>query len=341
MRYLVGMSGGLDSSSAARALIEQGHLVEGAYLKMFDGANADAAENTCEELGIPLRILDCRQLFEKTVIENFVDCYRKGLTPNPCVECNRYVKISVLCSYANAHDFDRVATGHYASVKKTERGRFCILRSENEKKDQSYMLWGLSQEQLSLLEFPLFSAEKEELRAKASAAGMKCASAKESMDICFLPDGNYGEFVEERGGVCPPGDFVDKSGKILGQHRGIVHYTVGQRKHLGIATGVPMYVSDIDPIKNRIILTPSSAEYKKRIRVERINFQAVPPMREGEMGGLTVKLRYAQKPLNVRCYFDSKGVTAVLEKSARGVTPGQSAVFYLGNQVAFGGYIQK
>ncbi len=339
MNFLVGLSGGLDSASAAKMLLENNHRVEGVYLRMFEGADSTAAVKTSEELGIRLHILDCQALFKEKVIRNFIESYKKGITPNPCVECNRHVKIAVLCDYAKEHGFDKVVTGHYGKIIETGEGRFCVLRSENEKKDQSYMLWALTQEQLSMLHLPLYAIDKNDLRVKARQAGMISANAKESMDICFLTEGDYASFIEKQEGSFPEGEFVDADGRFLGTHKGIVHYTVGQRKHLGIALGSPVYVSKIEPETNRITLVPAGAEYQTRARVGQLNFQMLPPQEEGDFSGLTVKMRYAQKPVPVSVHFEENEALLTFEEPVRAITPGQSAVFYLENRLAFGGYI--
>ena len=338
-RYLVGLSGGADSAYAAMVLKNAGYAVEGAYLKMFAGADPAPAERTAKQLGIPFHLLDGSAVFEEKVLAHFAESYKKGLTPNPCVECNRHVKVALLCAYARKEGFDRVVTGHYGSVCRTSDGRYCVCRAENEKKDQSYVLWGLSQEQLALLYLPLSATEKEVLRAQLAAAGVGASGAKDSMDICFLPDGNYAAFVEERLGACPPGDFLDENGRVVGRHEGILHYTVGQRKHLGIALGRPVFVSRIDPLRNTVTLVPSGSEYGKRARVAGLNFQSLAPRTSGTLEGLTVKMRYAQKPVPVQVTFDEEGASLFFDEAVRAVTPGQSAVFYDGDRVAFGGYI--
>ena len=189
MKSLMGLSGGVDSCFASRLLSEAGHAVEGAFLRMTAEADAKPAERAAAELGIPLHILDCRELFEEHVLKPFTESYMQGRTPNPCVECNRYVKIRVLCDFAAQNGFDRVATGHYGRIGQGENGRYFVRRSENEKKDQSYMLWGLTQEQLAMLTLPLENRDKEKLKQQAEKEGLSAAGQKESMDICFLPQG--------------------------------------------------------------------------------------------------------------------------------------------------------
>lgn len=339
MKYLVGISGGLDSASAARMLLDQGETVEGAFLKMFPASSTQPAENTAKELNIRLHIIDCTRIFEEQVLDRFADSYYRGMTPNPCVECNRYVKIRMLCDLAEELGFDKVVTGHYGAVVRSEEGRLCVVRSENRKKDQSYVLWGLSQKQLAMMELPLYRADKEQLRREAEKREMSSAGLKESMDICFLPEGDYAGFLEKRRGACPPGEYVDEQGKVLGRHKGIIHYTVGQRKGLGIAMGKPMYISAIHPESNRITLVPAGGEYGNSARIEQLNFQGIAPRESGERTDLTVKLRYQQEPVPVRVFFEKDRVRAEFDSPVRAVTPGQSAVFYKDDRLAFGGYI--
>lgn len=342
MKILMGLSGGVDSCFASRLLSEAGHAVEGAFLRMTAEADAKPAERAAAELGIPLHILDCRELFEEHVLKPFTESYMQGRTPNPCVECNRYVKIRVLCDFAAQNGFDRVATGHYGRIGQGENGRYFVRRSENEKKDQSYMLWGLTQEQLAMLTLPLENRDKEKLKQQAEKEGFSAAGQKESMDICFLPQGGYVPFVEKREGVCPPGDFVDPEGRVLGRHKGIVHYTVGQRKHLGIALGQKMFVAVIDKETNRVTLVPGGGEFSSCATVGSLRFQALEPMDEGELSGIFVKLRYAQKPSPARVRISGGRAELQAERPWRAVTPGQSAVFYdEDGRLLFGGYIEK
>ena len=338
-KYLVGLSGGADSAYAAMLLKKAGNAVEGVYLKMFAAADEGPAKRTAQELGIPFHVLDCTDLFEEKVLKHFAESYKKGLTPNPCVECNRYVKIRELCRYAEYMGFDWVVTGHYGSIGRTEEGRYYVCRAENEKKDQSYVLWGLTQKELSMLFLPLSATEKEELRLVLEKEGVAAHGAKDSMDICFLPEGNYAQFVTERLGECPPGNFVDENGKVLGPHKGILHYTVGQRKHLGIALGQPMFVSRINPLSNTVTLVPSGTEYGKRARVTGLNFQSLAPRKAGDEGCFAVKMRYGQAPVPVTVSFDGEGAELLFDQPVRAVTPGQSAVFYDGEKLAFGGYV--
>ena len=233
MRILVGMSGGIDSTYAAFKLISEGHKVEGAVIVMHEHTEVDEAKDAADSLGIPLHIIDARDAFNACVVPNFMLEYTRGRTPNPCIICNSEVKFRILADYASEHGFDRIATGHYAKIVKnsTEDGgvRYAICRAEDTGKDQTYMLWRLPQDVLARLVFPLASMRKEDLRGEALAMGMAAAERPDSQEICFIPDGNYAEYIEERMGPSLPGEFVDSDGRVLGTHRGIIHYTVGQR----------------------------------------------------------------------------------------------------------------
>ena len=336
MRILIGCSGGLDSTYVAGLLCEN-HEVCGISLKMNEYTDTDLARKSCESLGIPFVELDVREDFNKYVVDNFISEYSKARTPNPCVMCNRYVKIAALCDYAAKNGYDYVATGHYCNVE-NENGRFFVSRGADERKDQSYMLWQLSQEQLSMLITPLGNSVKDKVRESAYSQGMKAAGLKESQDICFIPDGDYISFIKKRKGVFPEGDFIDREGNVLGRHKGIINYTVGQRKGLGIALGRPMFVVSINPCANTVTLAESGQEYMDSFTVSGLVFQALEQA-DGKYDDLFVKIRYAAKPVPCEVEIRSGKATVRFETPQRAVTPGQSAVFYWGNKVAFGGFI--
>ncbi len=341
MHYLVGISGGLDSTLAAASLLEAGHRVSGAVLRFSEHTDLASARVAAGELGIELHEIDCEKRFDRVVKDYFAKSYFLGRTPNPCVICNRQVKIALLCELAEKLGCDKVITGHYARIIKGENGRYAVSMGKDRKKDQSYMLWGLSQKQLSMLEFPLADQNKDELRQRAREKNFTSAESKESMDICFLPDGNYAEFVESRLGKCPEGNFIDKNGKVLGRHKGIVHYTVGQRKGLGIALGKPAFVSKIDPEENTVTLVFAGEEYADDMTVGYLNFQSVEQASElGEKITLYVKIRYAAPPVPCEVRFEEDVARVHFPAPVRAVTPGQSAVFYdENNTVVFGGFI--
>ena len=346
MKVLVGMSGGLDSTFAAHLLLEEGHEVEGALLKMSDSTSDAEAKEACRSLGIPLHIIDCKSLFERNVIDNFVSEYCRARTPNPCVVCNPYVKFAALCEYAEAHGFDKIATGHYAFAEQAD-GRYFIRCADFESKDQSYVLWGLSQRQLASLVFPLSNKSKSDIREQARLLGYAAADSKESQEICFIPDGDYAGYIEKRTGrVFPEGDFVDADGNTVGRHRGIINYTVGQRKGLNLSLGHPVFVTRLDCENNRVVVGEAGSEFNNSLFMEKLNFQKLTP---GEYSiDAQIKIRYAAKPVPARISTfektDENGNTFFCAKAdfyspVRAVTPGQSAVVYSGRDLLFGGVI--
>ena len=340
MHYLVGISGGLDSTLAAASLLENGHQVSGAVLRFSEHTDLTAARLAAAELGIDLHEIDCEQRFDRIVKDYFATSYALGRTPNPCVVCNRHVKIPLLCDLATTLGCDRVITGHYAEILHLENGRYAVKCGDDRKKDQSYMLWGLSQEHLALLEFPLAHDKKDDLRQKAVEKHLSAAASKESMDICFLPDGNYADFVQARKGQSAPGNFIDKDGRVLGRHNGIVHYTVGQRKGLGIALGQPAFVSRIDPVANTVTLVFAGDEYSSEMKLGHLNFQSIAPCDDLACDNWKVKIRYAAQPVPASVKIEGDVATVRFPTPVRAITPGQSAVFYDENDtIVFGGFI--
>lgn len=341
MRILLGLSGGLDSAFAAK-LLSEGHEVEGAVLLMHGYTDTEAAQTAAKEAGIPLHVLDRRNIFHREVESYFVSEYRQGRTPNPCAVCNPRVKIGELCRFAAENSFDRVATGHYAKIK-NENGRYFIAMGDDPRKDQSYMLWGLTQEQLRMLYLPLGEMTKSHVREKATEWGLSSADSRESQDICFIPDGNYAEFVTHHSAPMEEGNFVSAEGKVLGRHKGILHYTVGQRRGLGVSTGERMFVSNINPETNEILLLPDGGSEIKEITVDGLNFQKISPVDIGENSeiDLTCKIRYAAKPADVSVKITDGVARVTFRQPVRSVAPGQSAVFYSDDGIAFGGFICK
>lgn len=337
MKILLGMSGGLDSSYAAHVLKKEGHEVVGAVLKMHRYTETDSAKKAAEEIGIPLVEIDCAERFERDVVEPFCLEYLAARTPNPCIFCNPSVKFGVMCEYAALNGFDRVSTGHYCKIVERD-GRYAIARADDGKKDQSYVLWGLRQDQLKMLYFPLFGASKEDVRKDARLIGLSSADAKESQEICFIPDNDYASFIEARYGKMPEGDFISPEGKACGRHRGLLHYTVGQRKGLGIALGRPVFISRIDAAENRIYLADAGGEFTESASVTHLNFQLCEPF-EGEIEAFA-KMRYAATPARSRIKIENGRAEVRFDSPSRAVTPGQSAVFYDDNgAILFGGLI--
>ena len=342
MKILVGMSGGVDSAYAAYKLKREGHTIAGAVLEMHDYTDTAAAREVCRALDIPIYIINCRDLFERRVVTNFIDEYRRGRTPNPCVICNSEVKFECLLDYALANGFDRIATGHYARIGRTDAdgvARFYIELSSDSKKDQTYMLWRLSQRVLSHLILPLSEMSKEEVSKISRELGLVPNGKKESQEICFIPDDDHAAFIGGRVGASPEGDFVDECGRVLGRHKGIINYTVGQRKGLGVALGARAFVSDIDPETNRITLSLKTRE-TLRFTVSGMVFSGIEQPQVNEILRLTVKHRYHSPRILAEVRFLPDGRAEILlDEPARSLAPGQSAVFYLGERLVAGGFI--
>ena len=338
MKILVGISGGVDSAYAAYKLLSDGHEVEGAVLIMHDFTELDAAREAAASVGIPLHEIDCRESFE-VIKDNFVSEYTLARTPNPCIICNERVKFKSLYDFAMQNGFDAIATGHYAKVVSLN-GRYTLAFPEDMRKEQTYMLYRLPQNILSHLVLPLSDMTKEEVRDNAERAKISVASRADSQEICFLPDGNHTEYIESRAGKSPEGDFIDESGKILGRHKGIIHYTVGQRKGLGISLGERAFVTDIDPVSNTVTLSPTLSG-SSMVRLTDMVYSGMAEPTEEQETALLVKLRYTA-PLvraTARLYPDKTAILTFDEpqKSA----PGQSAVLYNEGAVMCGGFINK
>ncbi len=341
MKILVGMSGGLDSTYAALKLIKEGHEVEGAVAVMHEYAETASAMEAAEALGIKLHVIDATEKF-KAVKENFVSEYTAGRTPNPCVICNPLVKFRVLADFARENGFDKIATGHYASVVTTPDGGrtlYTLKRAKDSRKDQTYMLHRLPEDVLSILLLPLSDEVKTEVREKARAAGLKAAEQKESQEICFIPDGDYASYIEDTVGKLPEGDFVLEDGTVVGRHKGIIRYTVGQRKGLGVSYGERIFVSRIDAGTNRIVLS-AEGSYTDTVSVSDVVFTGMAEPEAGAQRRVEVKLRYLARPVSATAIFDGKGGALIhLDNPEKAVTPGQSAVMYDGDTLLAGGFI--
>jgi tRNA-specific 2-thiouridylase len=341
MRVLLAMSGGVDSAAAAALVLRAGHTAEGCTLRLTGTAEEareiDRAAESAKTLGIPHTVLDLCGEFYREVILPFAEAYRAGRTPNPCVLCNREIKLGALYRYARERGFDRIATGHYARTV-SEGGRTLLCRGLDAAKDQSYMLSLLSGEVLSHLLLPLGELTKAEARAIAEECGLAAARAGESQDICFIPDGDRVGFLERLwGGPAPTGHFVDADGNILGTHRGLSHYTVGQHKGLGIALGRVRYVTRLCGERLEVTLGDEADLYKREVYLPALHLIAgerpTAPYRA------TAKLRYRQTDAPVTVYPEGEGARLVFDEPQRAPAPGQTAVLYCGDRVLGGGEI--
>ena len=343
-KVLIAMSGGVDSSAAAYILKEQGYDVSGAIMRLWDKPDTDKsiedARKVCENLGIDFYVLDNRKEFRESVIENFVNEYKNGRTPNPCVVCNKFLKFGAFWNKANEMGFDYIATGHYAKkMYNEETGKYELLKSPLEKKDQSYFLYNMTQEILAHILFPLSDFEdKEEVRALAEKAGIQVAKKPDSQEICFIPDNDHTNFILKELPELKNGKIVDKQGNIRGEHCGIIKYTIGQRKGLGISNSTPLFVIKIDANKNEVIVGEESDLYSKELIAKDINlisYENIP-----ENFKCTAKIRYAAKPVNciINKVEDNK-LKIEFEEPQRAITPGQSVVLYDGDIVIGGGII--
>ncbi|MDR1286496.1 MAG: tRNA 2-thiouridine(34) synthase MnmA [Treponema sp.] len=346
MKAVIAMSGGVDSSVAAALMLERGCTCIGVTLKLYgEGSrccslkDVNDAKDTAHRLGIPHYTLNFTEAFENEVIRRFIGVYESGGTPNPCIDCNRYIKWKALLLRSRQLDFDSIATGHYARVEKDGNGRALLRRSKDPKKDQTYVLYALTQEELAHTVFPLGDMTKEEARKIALEKNFVNAKKEDSQDICFVSGGGYGTFIETyTGKKYPRGDIVDAGGKVLGSHRGIVRYTIGQRRRLGVALNYPAYVCAKSAERNTVTLGPESSLYSKAFTASDINLIAVNrierPMR------VTVKTRYLSKEAGaVAEQTGDNSLRVELDEPERALTPGQAAVLYDGEYVIGGGTI--
>lgn len=348
---LVALSGGVDSSVAIALLKEQDKNIMGMNMRLFDksiasNCNCDSnikdAESVCRKLNIPFQVVNLSTEFTKKVIVPFISSYENGLTPNPCIYCNFNLKFNALYEKANELGFEYLATGHYARIEYDENvDRFLLKKALDLSKDQSYVLYTLSKEQLGHILFPLGDLSKSTVRTIAKKYNFDNADKHESQDICFIPNGKYAEFIKDfTKKDYPAGHFIDEDGNILGIHKGIINYTVGQRKGLGLALKRPMYVKTVDPINNNIILAPNDNLFSREFDVENINWLAID--RPSSPIHAKVKIRYHHKEANAIIKPTSNDSAKIIfDEPERAITKGQSAVFYHGDIVLGGGTIIK
>ena len=355
-RVIVAMSGGVDSSVAAALLLEQGYEVIGVTMQLWsaDLPYGETAEDSCcslaavedaravaNELGIAYYVLNLHESFRENVVDYFVAEYLQGRTPNPCIVCNQKLKFNRLLDKVKALEGEFVATGHYVRTEyDSAAGRWLLRKGLDSTKDQSYVLYGLTQDQLGASLFPLGGYTKVEIRKLAVRYGLPVASKQESQEICFIPDQNYRRFIDEyRPGATKPGKIVDDEGNILGEHTGITNFTIGQRKGLGIAAGVPLFVKAIDPLHNEVVVGPAEAVFTKKLTASKLNWIAFnQPDREM---AVEAKIRYAAQPAPAKLIPSGEEVEVVFDEPQRAVTPGQAVVFYRDDLVLGGGIIER
>ena len=350
-KALVAMSGGVDSSVAAYLTKAAGWEVVGVTMKLFSGEGADGVSKCCSlddvedaksvarRLSVPHYVFNLTDRFRSEVMDRFVSDYEKGRTPNPCIECNRRLKFGELFRRARELGCDRIVTGHYARVVRD--GERCFLKKAvDPAKDQSYVLYSLPREVIPFVDFPLGGMSKDEVRGIASELGFVNAEKRDSQDICFIPNGKYGDFIESyTGRTYPPGDFVDRGGKVLGAHRGIIRYTTGQRRGLGLALPEPLYVCGVDVERNRVILGRDGDLYSRAFYVGDLSFTG-DGIGEGPVR-LKVKVRYRQPEKDATLRRAGDAVRVEFDEPVRAITPGQAAVFYDGDTVVGGGTITE
>lgn len=354
-KVVVGMSGGVDSSVAAYLLKEQGYDVVGVTMQIWQeedqttqeenggccGLSAvDDARRVAWDLDIPYYVMNFRKEFQENVIDYFVDEYIQGRTPNPCIACNRYVKWESLLKRSLDIGADYIATGHYAQIEQLPNGRYSLKKSVTAAKDQTYALYNLTQHQLSHTLMPVGQYSKDEIRAIADKIPLRVANKPDSQEICFIPDHDYAGFIEEYSGKeLEEGNFVDLDGNILGRHKGITHYTIGQRKGLNLSMKHPVFVVEIRPETNEVVIGDSEDVFSDTLRCSQVNWMAIDGL-HGEPMNVTAKIRYSHKgaPCTIR-EVEEGVVECVFEEPQRAITPGQAVVFYDGDYVVGGGVI--
>ena len=353
-KVVVGMSGGVDSSVAAYLLKNEGYDVVGVTMQIWQDEDEDRAQENggccgltavddarrvARSIGIPYYVMNFKNEFKDKVINYFVDEYLRGRTPNPCIACNRYVKWESLLTRSLAIGADYIATGHYARVLKLDNGRYTLQVSKTSAKDQTYALYNLTQEQLSRTLMPVGDYTKDEIRQIAKEVNVRIANKPDSQEICFIPDHNHAAFIEgETGKSFDRGNFVTADGEILGKHIGIARYTVGQRKGLGLSLGHPIFVTEIRPETNEVVIGEEGDVFSYALIAEDLNYMAVEGIGVGESLRAKAKIRYSHKAQDCTVTgLDNNKVKLVFDEKVRAVTPGQAVVFYDENDCILGG----
>lgn len=351
-RVLIGMSGGVDSSVSALLLKQQGYEVIGATMRLWeDNENTEIeggccsfsatydAKRVCDKIGIPHYTLDCREYFKEKVINNFVQCYSCAKTPNPCIECNKYLKFDVFYQKALELQCDYISTGHYAKTEYSEKyHQYVMKKSDADKKDQTYFLYSIQKEVLPKLIFPLeHFKDKSEIRKIAEENGLSVAKKPDSQEVCFIPDNNYVGFLEKNmEKTQKEGNIVLKDGTVLGKHKGLIYYTVGQRKGLGIAYQEPLYVLKLDEQNNEVVVGTEKQLYSKTLMANELNYLLDIDL--SKPTEVMAKIRYRAKPAKAVLYsIDNECVKVEFEEPQRAITPGQSVVFYIDDDIVLGG----